>query len=137
MHHYSDIDALSFNSIKKPGGVEKYGYSELPMVYDVNAVKVAIRNILMWRVGESVLRPRFGHNLKRSMYNQMTQFNQDSICEEIKRAIEENEPRVQIRTISVKPDEDNNALGVRVVYVVVGDKTSDAEIVEETTIVGK
>lgn len=39
-----------------------------PIAYDVEAVKISIRNILMWRVGESVLRPEFGHNLKLSMY---------------------------------------------------------------------
>ena len=41
---------------------------KLQMVYDVNAVKQSVRNILMWRVGESVLRPEFGHNLYKSMY---------------------------------------------------------------------
>lgn len=66
----------------------------MPMCYDVEAVKVSVRNILMWRVGENVLRPEFGHKLQLSMYSQMNAFNQDAICEEIKRAIEDNEPRV-------------------------------------------
>lgn len=58
-HHYSDIDMLTFRGSK---------LNDVPMVYDVEAVKMSVRNILMWRVGESVLRPEFGHNLKRSMY---------------------------------------------------------------------
>lgn len=51
--------------------VRKDGNDEVPMVYDVEAVKMSIRNILMWRVGESILHPSFGHNLKKSMYAQL------------------------------------------------------------------
>lgn len=64
------------------------------MAYDIDAVKMAVRNILMWRVGESVISPNFGHKLNANMYSQMNTFNKDAVCEEIKRAIEENEPRV-------------------------------------------
>ena len=50
---------------------------DVPMSYDVEAVKLSVRNILMWRVGESILRPEFGHKLQLSMYSQMNEFNQD------------------------------------------------------------
>jgi phage baseplate assembly protein W len=112
--------------------------SDTPIVYDVEAVKVSVRNILMWRVGESVISPEFGHNLKLSMYAQLTNFNQDAIGEEIKRAIEDNEPRANVDAVVVnKDDDDSNALHVKVVYTVVGDKTKDAKITEQTTILGK
>ena len=94
----------------------------------------------MWRVGESVIRPEFGHNIKRSMYEQMNDFNKDKVCEEIKRAIEENEPRAEVKTVAVKRDdegEENNVLRVRVVYTVIGNKVKDAEFTEQTTILGK
>jgi hypothetical protein len=61
VHHYSDLDVLTTTS---DDGV-------VPMVYDVEAVKASIRNILMWRVGENVIRPQFGHNIHRSMYEQL------------------------------------------------------------------
>ena len=75
------------------------------------------------------------------MYQQITQFNQDAVCEEIKRALEENEPRIEIVTVAVNPvekDEDDqpNALGVRVVYKIIGNKTETAEFMEEATIRG-
>lgn len=47
-YFYSDIDMLEFSGKKK---------LEVPVVYDVHAVKLAVRNILMWRVGENILRP--------------------------------------------------------------------------------
>lgn len=131
IHHYSDVDMLTFKGS---------GKSEVPMVYDVEAVKQSVRNILMWRVGESIIRPEFGHNLNLSMYQQLNQFNKDKVCEEIKRAIEVNEPRAKIKAVAadLDPDmDDQNALKVKVIYKVVGSKTEDAELVEETRILGK
>ena len=130
-HHYSDVDMLTFKGV---------GTSDVPMVYDVEAVKQSIRNILMWRVGESVIRPEFGHKLNLSMYQQLNQFNKDKVCEEIKRAIEENEPRVVVNAVAAELDPDNddqNTLKVKVIYKVVGSKTEDAELVEEARILGK
>lgn len=60
--HYSDVDVLGYRSIGREG-------VEVPMSYDVDAVNLAVRNILMWRVGENVLRPEFGHKLQLSMYS--------------------------------------------------------------------
>ena len=72
-YHYSDVDVLGLRMPRKvqdPGnpsgsGIEVY---DVPMSYDVEAVKLSVRNILMWRVGESILRPEFGHKLQLSMY---------------------------------------------------------------------
>lgn len=91
-YHYSDVDMLGFRMPRKvidpnnpnSSGLEVY---DVPMSYDVEAVKLSVRNILMWRVGESILRPEFGHKLHLSMYQQMNQFNQEQVCEEVKRAI--------------------------------------------------
>lgn len=130
---YSDIDMLQSKNPRD---------KELPMANDIDAVKASIRNILMWRVGESILRPEFGHRLKKSMYSQLNQFNQDQVCQEIQRAIEENEPRAKITSISVKrtssDDEQSNALQVRVVYQVIDkDFEQGAEVVDETIISGR
>ena len=114
---------------------------DVPMAYDVEAVKISVRNILMWRVGESIISPEFGHNLKLSMYSQMNDFNKDSICEEIKRAIQDNEPRVKVESVGVKKDDeeqDSNALRVRVTYKVIGQDWKDgANLVHESIISGK
>lgn len=139
-YHYSDVDMLEYKGpVVGRTGVDLL---EVPMVVDVDAVKVSVRNILMWRVGESVLRPEFGHKLKLSMYSQMNQFNQDQICEEIKRAIEDNEPRAKVETVAVKRADDDaeesNALHVRVVYSVVADNDGKgARFEEQTTISGR
>lgn len=90
MWYYSDLDMLT-----------AYRNKGVPMVYDVEAVKASVRNILMWRVGENVIRPQFGHRIHRSMYEQLNDFNKDKVCEEIKRAIEENEPRAEVKSVAI------------------------------------
>ena len=112
---------------------------DVPMSYDVEAVKLSVRNILMWKVGESILRPEFGHKLHLSMYQQMNQFNQDAIAEEIKRAIQTNEPRVEIDGVAVKKDDDpdSNALHVKVIYHVIGQDVDGAKLIHESVISGK
>ena len=132
-YFYSDIDMLDFR--------HPTGHNDVPVVYDVAAVKQSVRNILMWRVGESILRPEFGHKLHYSLYEQSNEFNRDVISQEVQRAIEDNEPRVEVKAVAVKKsdddDADENTMKVKVVYKVVGSKTDDADLVEEATIGGK
>lgn len=143
-YHYSDVDVLGLRMPRKvqdpsnPSGSDIEVY-DVPMSYDVEAVKLSVRNILMWRVGESILRPQFGHKLHLSMYSQMNEFNQDQVCEEVKRAIQDNEPRVEVDGVAVKKDEDpdSNALYVKVIYHVVGQGADGAKLVQESIISGK
>ena len=134
-NRYSDIDILN----ARQGGNDVV-LGELPMAYDVDAVKTSIRNILMWRVGENILRPEFGHNIHRSMYEQITDFNKERLAQEIQRALEENEPRITIRAVSVQrseDDEQNNRLNVQVVYNVNGNGETSPELTVWTSIEGK
>lgn len=134
-NRYSDIDILN----ERQGGNDVV-LGELPMTYDVDAVKASIRNILMWRVGENILRPEFGHNIHRSMYEQITDFNKERLAQEIQRALEDNEPRISIKAVSVKRNEDdeqNNRLNVKVVYIVKGNGEISPEFTVWTSIEGK
>lgn len=134
-NRYSDIDILN----ERQGGNDVV-LGELPMAYDVDAVKASIRNILMWRVGENILRPEFGHNIHRSMYEQITDFNKERLAQEIQRALEDNEPRISIKAVSVQrseDDEQNNRLNVQVVYNVKGNGETSPELTVWTSIEGK
>ena len=134
-NRYSDIDILN----ERQGGNDVV-LGELPMAYDADAVKASIRNILMWRVGENILRPEFGHNIHRSMYEQITDFNKERIAQEIQRALEENEPRITIRAVSVQrseDDEQNNRFNVQVLYNVKGNGETSPEFTVWTSIEGK
>ena len=134
-NRYSDIDILN----ERQGGNDVV-LGELPMAYDVDAVKASIRNILMRRVGENILRPPSGHNTHRSMYEEITDFNKEGLAQEIQRALQDNEPRISIKAVSVKRNEDdeqNNRLNVKVVYIVKGNGGTSPEFTVWTSIEGK
>ena len=140
--HYSDLDVLTTTASYDVSEMSTRSKAlEVPMVYDVEAVKASIRNILMWRVGENVIRPQFGHNIHRSMYEQLNEFNKEKVCEEIKRAIEDNEPRAKIDVVAVKTnqeeDAENSTLSIRVVYEVIGNKSEGTKIVEDVVVNGR
>ena len=141
--HYSDLDVLTTTPSYDVDVMTTRSSKvlEVPMMYDVEAVKASIRNILMWRVGENVIRPQFGHNIHRSMYEQLNEFNKEKVCEEIKRAIEDNEPRAKIDVVAVKPnqeeDAENSTLSIRVVYEVIGNKSEGTKIVEDVVVNGR
>lgn len=111
------------------------------MVYDAEAVKRSVRNILTWRVGESVLHPEFGHRLQKSMYSQLTDLSRDKVCHEVQRALEENEPRIIVKGVAAKVDDSNDQDGVllvKVAYAIKGaDRTSDSQFVVEAQVGGK
>jgi predicted component of type VI protein secretion system len=68
------------------------------------------------------------------MFAQATQFNKDKVAGEIKRAIEENEPRAEIVSVAVEWRDVDNAIMVQVKYDIVGNRTDGAQFVEEATI---
>ena len=55
---YKDIDVFS----------DKYAVNKVDMLTDVEAVKAAVRNIFTWNVGEEILYPQFGNNLRKFLY---------------------------------------------------------------------
>lgn len=129
MNRYSDIDMFKLH----------YYQSDLPMSYGVDAVRQSIKNILMWRVGESIIHPEFGHNIHRSSYEQLDQFSKEKVCQEIKRALEENDTRIDVVSVSVDDryqESDNGILRVKVVYAVNGSSGKE-QITQFETIQGK
>ena len=52
----------------------------------------------------------------------------------MKRAIEENEPRAEIKSVAVEWRDSDNAIMVQVRYNIVGNKADGAQFVEEATI---
>ena len=71
----------------------------------------------------------------------MDTYNQDKVAQEVQRAIEENEPRVEVVSVSAKRGDEHesssNTLHVKVAFKVIGNKGEDAEFVEEAKISGR
>lgn len=126
---YRDIDAFS----------DKYASSKVDVMIDVEAVKASIKNIFMWNTGEEVLYPGFGNSLRRFLYKPLDQHIKNQIAEEVKRAVEENEPRAVIDSLAVDEagvNDDFSAIRLVLQYHVVGRNGSSQRISDTITITG-
>lgn len=112
---YKDVDAFS----------DKYAVNKVDMLTDVEAVKAAVRNIFMWNVGEEILYPTFGNNLRRFLYRPLDETSRGELSQEVKRCIEENEKRVVLDSLGIDDsadDEQHSTIHLRLNYHVIGVK---------------
>ena len=88
---------------------------------NVEAVKNSLRQIFTWIPGERIINPEFGSNLRRLLYEGLTDYNKELIMAEIKHSVSVWEPRVQIESVvnagNVDYDE-NNTVYLEIVYTI-------------------
>lgn len=90
---------------------------------NVNAIRNSLDNIFSWTPGERILNPEFGTNLRKLLYEGITDFNVEQIVAEIKHAVAQWEPRVQVENIvdvSTIEDHENNNVHLKVIYTIPG-----------------
>ena len=88
---------------------------------NVNAIRNSLDNIFSWTPGERILNPEFGTNLRKLLYEGITDFNVEQIVAEIKHAVAQWEPRVQVANIvdvSTTEDHENNIVHLKVIYTI-------------------
>ena len=88
---------------------------------NVNAIRNSLDNIFSWTPGERILNPEFGTNLRKLLYEGITDFNVEQIVAEIKHAVAQWEPRVQVANIvdvSTTEDHENNTVHLKVIYTI-------------------
>jgi len=111
---YSDVD-LTFTA-KASGDIFKKT--------DANAVKQAVKNILMTNRGEKPFLPKYGGNLNDFLFNLSTEFSEFDIEEAVTLAINNYEPRAKVLNVRSNVRPDNNSISVEVTFQIV----STAEI---------
>ena len=90
-------------------------------IEDVRAIQNSLHNIFTWIPGERILLPEFGNNLRRLLYEGITQQNTEQIIAEIRHCVSEWEPRVEIQKIvnvSDTQDTENNTVHIEVLYTI-------------------
>lgn len=81
------------------------------------AVKQSIRNIVLTNKYERLRNPRFGSRISRFLFEPFNDNKTaDEIAEEIERSIQKYEPRAIVEDITVRSDEEQNAISVVLVY---------------------
>lgn len=97
---YSDLDFM-FN--RKPVT------NDVALSYDAQAVIRSIKNLLLTNHYERLWNPDLGSNLNALLFELVTPLSANSLQREIRRIIENYEPRANIKEIMVSPLPDKNS----------------------------
>ena len=73
-----------------------------------NLIKNSITNIFLTAPGQKILSPEFGLDLRRYLFEQVNDFNAFQIQDDIQNKLPDQEPRVQLEGVSVRPIPDQH-----------------------------
>ena len=105
-------------------------YADIIPVVELDAIRNAIRILLLTEPGEKPFNPDFGAGLKSYLFEPFDEIIAEIISERIKRAFKLFEPRVDISEVIVVERIDRNALEVTIIGTIVN---QEAEV-EITTL---
>jgi len=97
-----------------------------PLTYDLIAIKNetaiarSIRNLVLTYQGERFFNPILGSQVSRLLFENVDEITASAIQEEITTTVNNFEPRVNLLSVDVSPDYDNNEFNVTVRYEIVG-----------------
>ena len=126
---FSNYDATTTNKSKRSNRI----YSDLNLsftknpatkdvakVFDVQAIKRAVKNIILTNKYERPFNSDFGCNLRGYLFENITPPLMVAIKDRVATAIEEYEPRVSVEDIVVSEDGTNNGINIMVSFRVKG-----------------
>lgn len=97
-----------------------------PLNYDLidikneTAIARSIRNLVFTLPGERFFNQNLGSKVSRSLFENIDNVSASIIRDEIRNTIENYEPRVDLISVDVSPNYDNNEFNVTVRYYIVG-----------------
>lgn len=97
-----------------------------PLNYDLidikneTAIARSIRNLVFTLPGERFFNQNLGSKVSRSLFENIDNVSASIIRDEIRNTIENYEPRVDLISVDVRPNYDNNEFNVTVRYYIVG-----------------
>ena len=94
--------------------------SDLIALKNETAIARSIRNIVFTLPGEKFFNPNFGSRVSRSLFENVDEISASNIRDEIATSIVNYESRVNLRSVDVIPNYDNNSLDVTIIYNIVG-----------------
>tara|TARA_Y200000002_G_scaffold305357_1_gene261103 strand:+ start:128 stop:547 length:420 start_codon:yes stop_codon:yes gene_type:complete len=102
------------------GMVRNANTQDVAIVKNDNAIKQAVKNLIMTTPGEKPFQPLVGSNVSQLLFEPMDDFTGDAIKQEIINTIQSFEPRVRLSDVSVRSDFSRNTFNVTVSYKIVG-----------------
>lgn len=97
-----------------------------PLNYDLiglkneTAIARSVRNLVLTYNGERFFNQNLGSGVSRLLFENMDPITADAIKDEIERTIVNYEPRVDLTSVDVVPNYDDNEFNVTIRYNIVG-----------------
>jgi phage baseplate assembly protein W len=110
-------------------GIGFYGKDFFVVKSDYDLVSESITRILMTNPGERVGQPYFGTGLKDQIFEQLDSAMESIVSASIREQIGAYEPRVNITTLLLTPDTNNNTLAIKIGFVLLGDAIDDQRFI--------
>jgi phage baseplate assembly protein W len=96
---------------------------------NIDAVKMAIRNLVLTNKYERLRNPTFGGNIRRYLFEPFIAGTAPEIESNIKSLIETYEPRAKVISVKAIPQEDQNAMIVNIqFYVVISEQEQEMNL---------
>ena len=126
---YSNYDASTTNKSKRSNRI--YGdlnlsftknpaTKDVARLFDVQAIKRSVKNIILTNKYERPFDSDFGCNLRGFLFENITEPLLVIIKDRVAMAIEKYEPRVTVEDVVVKDDQDKNGLSIMVSFLING-----------------
>jgi phage baseplate assembly protein W len=95
-------------------------------------IKSNLINLLLTSIGERVMNPTFGCNLKRFIFEGITDFNLNNLRQDLNESISIFVPEITVTDIQFIPDTDNNLIELNINYYLNTSETPDQVTVQFT-----
>jgi len=89
-----------------------------------DAISRSLRNLIQYDHYEKPFNPDFGSNIRRSLFENFGPQTATTLKNEITQVIQNYEPRVDVQSVSVSADADENRYRVVIKYLVVNQATT-------------
>lgn len=86
---------------------------------NIDAVKMAIRNLILTNKYERLRNPGFGVGIRSFLFENFSPETKNNIEETIKDQIEQYEPRAKVESVDIQEFIEQNALNISVVFYVI------------------
>ena len=96
---------------------------KLPVLKNADAVKRAVRNLILTNFGERQYDPLYGGNIRAMLFeNADDPLLQDQLKRQIEGAIKNYEKRARVESVSVDVKPDSNLLAIRIRFMIVNQR---------------
>ena len=125
----TQIDATVTNNSKRSNRIYKdlnMSFTKNPAtkdvarLFDIQAIKRSVKNIILTNKYERPFNPDFGCNLRGFLFENLTEPKVVIIKDRVAMAIEKYEPRVSVEDVIVKNSSDPNGINIQVSFLING-----------------